>query len=229
MKNFGFILFFLIAVKLYAQPPERDFQSWQDITFERERDDFELQLKIQNRLGENVSQHFLTYADLGFIYRLSKKIRLQADYIFIQRRDIPTSNYVLRHQYFIALLFRHKQGPFIFNARTLAQYQMEDDWFYVRDAYDNGNWSDWVCRNKIIVKYKMKNFKQLRPYAAYENNIARFVDSKLYVNRNRFFIGLDYEINLFNEVGIYYMYQQNIARNRPSEVYNLGISFIKRI
>jgi hypothetical protein len=106
---------------------------------------------------------------------------------------------------------------------------MEDDWFYVRDAFENGNWSDWVWRNKITVRYKPKSLKQLRPYVAYENNIARFVDSKLYINRNRFFVGLDYELNLFNELGVYYMYQQNINRNSPSEVFNLGFSFIRRI
>jgi hypothetical protein len=229
LKRFITYIFVLIISSVYAQPPERDFQSWQDITFERERGDYEVQLKIQNRFGENASQHFLTYADFGLIYRLSKKWRIQADYIFIPRREIPTSSYAIRHQYFVALLFRHKQGPFIINARTLAQYQMEDDWFFVRDAFESGNWSDWVWRNKITVKYKLKNVKQLRPYAAYENNIARFVDSKLYINRNRFFIGLDYEFNLFNEIGLYYMYQQNISRNRPSEVYNLGISFVRRI
>lgn len=222
-------IFILISTSVYAQLPERDFQSWQDITFERKRGDYEVQLKIQNRFGENLSQHFLTYADFGLIYQISKKLRIQADYIFIPRREIPTSNYAIRHQYFVALLFRHKQGPFIINARTLAQYQMEDDWFFVRDAFESGNWSDWVWRNKITVKYKPKNFQHFRPYAAYENNIARFVDGKLYINRNRFFMGFDYEINLFNEVSIYYMYQQNINRNKPSEVYNLGISFIRRI
>jgi hypothetical protein len=219
----------LIALAVYAQKPERDFQSWQDITFERERGDYELQLKIQNRFGENASQHFLTYADIGLIYRLSKKWRVQADYIFIPRREIPTPFYEIRHQYFVALLFRHKQGPFILNARTLAQYQMEDDWFYVRDAYDNGSWSDWVWRTKATLRYKPKNMKQLRPYVAYENNIARYKDSKLYLNRMRYFVGVDYELNLFNEIGIYYMYQQNINRNRPSEVYNLGISYTLKL
>lgn len=229
LKKFFSILSFFLTIYLQAQPPERDFQSWQDITIERERGDWEFQLKVQNRFGENASQHFLTYADIGFIYRLSKKWRIQADYIFIPRREIPTSNYALRHQYFVALLFKHKQGPFIVNARTLAQFQMEDDWFYVRDAFENGNWSDRVWRNKIIVRYKPKSLKQLRPYVAYENNIARYVDSKLYINRNRFFAGLDYELNLLNEIGVYYMYQQNINRNRPSEVYNLGISYTRKI
>lgn len=212
-----------------AQPPERDFQSWQDITIERERGDYEMQLKVQNRFVENVSQHFLTYFDFGLTYRISKKWRIQTDYIFIPRRELPTTNYIIRHQYFVALMFRHKQGPFIINARTLAQYQMEDDWFYVRDAFETGNWSDWVWRNKVILRYKPKSLKQLRPYFAYENNIARFIDSKLYLNRNRFFVGFEYELNLFNELGVYYMYQQNTNRNRPSEVYNIGISFMRRI
>lgn len=215
-----FYILFLTASGGAQQIP-KDFQFWQNIEVEYNLNRRWLgSWQIQTRFNENSSRFSYYYSDAGIMYRVTKNLRLNADYIFIQKKRI-NETFSTRHQYNVFLNYRFKTGKFTLFDRVLTEGQFTDP----RTSKNGFHLGDIYLRNKTSIRYKV--IKGLSVYLSgeiYYRVDGRDFENKF--NRYRLSTGLLQKLNENWLLEAYYLFENNIKSKIPNQnyIFALGIS-----
>jgi len=205
-----------------AQAPFRDFQVWQNFEVEYVINKRWLgHMQEQARLNENSTQFYYYYLDFGLMYKLTKNIRINVDYVFIQKKK-QEDLYSNRHQYNFHLNVRKKYGRITLLDRMLTEGQYAD---LLTSTYGK-ELTDIYLRNKLSVRYKFNS--RLSPYIS-DEVYFKFDGDPNYrgCNRNRTSVGFVYKLtdNWLFETS--YMFEHNFNTKAPSQNFVLGVGITR--
>lgn len=221
-KIYILISFLFSAAMSFSQTPFRDFQTWQNFEIEYEINKRWLtNFQLQTRFNENSTQFSYYYIDGGLMYRITKNLRFNVDYIFVQKKRLDES-FSTRHQYNIYLNYRRKKGKFTFFDRLLTEGQFTD-----YNTRRNGKQlGDIYLRNKASLRYKF-----IPKWSIYlSDEIYYRFDGKYYetgFNRNRLSAGLLYKLTDLWLLETYYTFENNFAARRPNQNFILGFGLTR--
>src|ERR1700741_426596 len=147
-QNFIFIAIFL-SLSGFAQRYYNDSQLWTNLYLEKKVTKcFDVHLKLQGRGTNNFTQVGQAYADIGVTFRISKNIKLLADYAFAQKAK-NIDSYRTRHVYYTALIFKKDFRRWRFSYRNMFQCRYNSP-----KESKEGHLPHYYDRNKITVKYE---------------------------------------------------------------------------
>jgi hypothetical protein len=172
------------------------------------------------RLFDNASRINLYFTNLGVNYKLTKNFKFALVYRFINKsRD--GQPYSKRHRLYFDTYYKTKWNKFNFTYRVRFQGQVRDV-----NSSDKGPYIESYMRHKIDLKYSYKKFT---PYVAAEFRFQftnpHFNEGDDLWDRERFYLGLDYDITKKSSVGIYGMLQRDMNNERLQRDFVLGVEY----
>jgi hypothetical protein len=225
MRAYAF-LFFLILLLSSALPAlaqeEEDAVLWTTINLEKKLNRrFSVQLTEEFRLRDNMGRLNLFYTDLALNWKTCNWLKTSLSYRWINKYS-PEGFFSNRHRLSLDLIFRKKAGDFAFSYRHRLQAEVRD-----LGRSINGNLPEWYSRNRFEIKYDAAN--RLQPYAfvelRYQLRNPRRQESDGYWHRNRYALGVQYEIDKRSNLGLYYLIQREINVSKPQQLYVLGLEY----
>ena len=218
------MLFLFLTSTLYIiAQTERDAQLWQkgELEFDISRR-YSFSLQDEARLTDNMQHLSYYYFDFGNVIKFGKSLRLGLDYVLVEKEK-KDGFYSTRNQYNVYLSMRHKYHRYLFYNRILTEGQWVD-----YNTSENGHeLQDKFLRDKVTLRYKLK--KYLYPY----------VEDELYYrlqrngnknpegfDRNRFYVGLLYNLTDNFKLDFFSMYENNFncVPHAQNFVYGVGFS-----
>ena len=215
------LLFVVLATVCVSGFPQKDnFGIWYDISTEiKPIKKFELDLEACLRTFDNASRIEETFVEAGLSYKLNKYISAGAAYRFTENIEDDDS-YHPRHKWFIDLKGSVPSGDFSFIARIRYQtryktyYEDEDD--KIPDSH---------IRGKFTIFYDIPSF-HLNPYLGYELFTPVFNEPKRRIDKNRFFLGAEYNLTKKHTVEAEYIFQRDyLPRLRDLNILSLQYKF----
>ena len=192
----------------YLKAQNEDFGSWTGI---------EIRKKFSQRLSasfaeefrwkENVTQLDNLFSEAGIDYKLSKYLKISANYRFNQKQKRDQS-FDTGHRLSSDFRFQNKIKAIIFNYRMRVQSQVND--YY---SSETGKFPDYNLRHKFSLQWDLDN--RISPFAATElfYPINQIRNNKL--SRLRLITGIDYEINKESSMSINYLIQKETFVKNP--------------
>jgi len=207
MKRSLFILYLLIAPTVFAQVYKfNDAQVWFNLYLEKKiTKKWLVHLNEQDRFTNNVTHFNFAYADVGITYKITKNIKIMADYVFTQKRR-PDESFSTYHQYYVAMTFKKDIKRWRFMYRNMFQFQYNNPF-----TSSTGMIPYYYDRNKFIIKYELNKYYTL--YAAEELYIPLNSPVTKGLDRSRTFVGLFYNIFKHHQLELYFMYQSRIQNS----------------
>lgn len=189
-----FINYFCMAQQYYD-----DAQLWLGIKVEKKVvGKLSAQLKLKGRGTDNITQFGRGAIDIGVNYKLTKNIKLYADYVFVKRQR-KDNIYITQHRNYIAIVLKKDIGRFSFIYRNKFLC------LYGRSYADNGGfYAYYFDRNKGTVKYEAT--KRFSFYIAEEVNIPLNNPQLKGLNRSRSYIGTQIKTTRNQQLELYFMY-----------------------
>lgn len=214
------LLFFYLSNN--AQVYYDDAQVWYHLSLEKKLGkNFDVRFKHQGRFVNDVSQYGQGYAKIGVGYKISKNIKVYADYVNTQRKK-NADYYKTRHRFNLALVLKKEVGYWTFSYRNMLQctykspFRSDDG--YIPYLYD---------RNKITIKYKAN--KRFEFYVSEEVHIPLNNPTVKGLSRSRTVAGVFIKTRKNQGIDLYYLYQMQLQN---SDWYDQDIStrnnFLKR-
>ncbi len=211
-----FVLLLLFISNSHAQT--QDANLWMNVAIEKKiTPKFSIGISQEFRMNENITELGTFFTDLCFNYKITKNIRVSANYRIINKRRLDDS-YSLRHRYYFDLSFRKKYRPVIFNFRTRFQSQYKD----VLSSND-GKVPSNTLRNKLTVKFDAG--KKLQPYISAEIYTPLHRPFDIFIDNTRYSAGVEYEINRMHTIDVFYLFQKEYNINKPQIDHVLGIGY----
>jgi hypothetical protein len=152
----------------------------------------------QSRFTKNMTTFSRSAIDLGVTYKITRNIRLSADYIFIHRLN-KYNTFNTRNRYNVAATFRTKKDRWTFLYRNLFQIRegnMNTDETHLIKYYD---------RNKVTVKYEAT--KRFTFYIGEEAYVPLNDPTWKGINRTRSYLGTEINLTRSQTLEFYFMYQ----------------------
>lgn len=178
-----------------------------------------LELKLQERIANNVSQFDRLSSNFNLKYKLHKSIQLEFAYAFISSKRIEGTN-SLRHRLRTAIVLDKKFGQWNLSYRCLWQWRYKD---VLSD--EEGAIPRFVLRNRLKIKYQLN--RNFTPYIAFEtfspfNGPFQYTFSK-YRGQG----GLLFHLSARMSIEAYYLFQQQLRsmnRSQQDHVYGIGLN-----
>lgn len=180
---------------------------------------WQLEGDIEYRLKDGVSQTDQLRGAIGISYDLIKQIKLFAGYQLIS--DFKKSgNNEYRNRFKLLATGSYKLAGFTASLRTGVQGTFSD----VADEEELDN-ATWVYRNRFGLKYKIPGIR-LHPYATFEmyHRLSEGTDPSHY--KNRYGIGLEYDINKHNQIDVGYRRDNEIKDSKDYSFDALAVGYI---
>lgn len=211
----------IFAFNMKAQYYNDDASLWLNLAGTKELNaKTELQISMQNRIGNNVTQYNQGSLDIGLQYKLNKLFRVSGDYMFRQRRRLDGS-YSTRHRFYLNLFLRKKAGSFTFTYRNRTQMQLKDVY-----SSEEGSVPTFYNRNKLQVKYELN--KRIELYVTEEVYSPFKGLSEIGIDRSRSSIGMIYNLSKKSSIEGAFYYQQEFYATRQLRrnfIYSLTYNF----
>jgi hypothetical protein len=201
-----FVLIFVISFRfISAQRFYNDAQLWFNLYLEKKiSKKFAIHLNQQDRWTNNISWFDLGYADVGVTYKITKNIKVLADYVFAQKKR-NIGGFQSYHQYYIALILKKDFHRLRFSYRNMFQLQYYDPYTsyegFVQYFYD---------RNKFTIKYFAS--KRFEFYLADELYLPLNNPQVRGFQRSRSFAGLFYNVKKDQQLEFYFMFQAQLQQ-----------------
>ncbi len=182
---------------------KKDLSGWllSDITINHKRWDYIGVLEFRSK--EDMSKMDLFSPGLYGRYRFSPLFKLSAGYEFYIYGDD-----LIEHR----LLLQNESSLKFYNLRIDNRLSFLND-------FKNIDEPNWGFRDRLRLKYPIKKFT---PYTSFELYYS-LRNKGIHSYKNRYTVGLNYQLNRQNEVGIYYMrehYVKKIFTNHIIGVYH---------
>jgi hypothetical protein len=207
MKHCLMLLIWLTGLKGFTQNYYNDAQLWFNFYLEKKLSKrFDIHLNQQDRWNQNITQYNLGYADVGLTIRLSKNVKILADYVYSEKRK-KLIYFRPYHQFYIALSLKKDIRRWRFIYRNMVQVQYNDPF-----GSKTGYIPFYRDRNKFTIKYELT--KRIDLYTATEFYIPLNLPNRLfYVDRIRYFIGTFITTFKHQQLEFYFMDQQQLQNN----------------
>lgn len=207
------LIILLVTVCTSGFPQKDDFGIWYDVSTEiKPIKKFELDLEACLRTFDNASLIEEVFVEGGISYKVNKYLNAGAAYRFTQNIEDDDS-YHPRHKWFVDLKGTVPAGDFSFILRVRFQKRYKT---YFEDEDDKIPVSHF--RGKFTIFYDIPSF-HLNPYLGYELFTPVFNEPKRRIDKNRFFIGAEYNITKKHTVEAEYIFQ----RDYLPRLYDLNI------
>jgi hypothetical protein len=224
MKKIGILFLMTLCFSQFVKAQKAvtdDFWFWSTISVDKKiSKKWGASFDEELRLFDNASRINLYFTNVGVNYKLTKNFKFALVYRFINKnRD--GQPYSKRHRLLFDTYYKTKWNQFGITYRVRFQGQVRD-----LNSSDKGKYIESYMRHKIDIKYSYKNFI---PYIAAEFRFQftnpHFNEGDDLWDRERFYIGLDYELNKKNTVGAYGMLQRDMNNERLQRDFVLGIQY----
>ena len=211
MKNLiTIVISILFSMALNAQT--KDAQLWSCVSVNKKvTKDLVGTLEQQVRLDHNMTFPKNIFTEMRMGYRLNKHIKYTISYRFMNRGQAE-GGFVTGNRFTGDLRLRYKNKPFIlvYRNRMQREYRMEEE------GVQQINYT----RNKVALALDLD--KKFLPYASFEIyyhlNDAEF-------NKNRYTMGVEFDLRNRNELDVFYRIQQDYNVNDRETGYVIGIGF----
>jgi len=211
MKNLiTIVISILFSMALNAQT--KDAQLWSCVSVNKKvTKDLVGTLEQQVRLDHNMTFPKNIFTEMRMGYRLNKHIKYTISYRFMNRGQAE-GGFVMGNRFTGDLRLRYKNKPFIlvYRNRMQREYRMEEE------GVQQINYT----RNKVALALDLD--KKFLPYASFEIyyhlNDAEF-------NKNRYTMGVEFDLRNRNELDVFYRIQQDYNVNDRETGYVIGIGF----
>lgn len=180
-----------------------DAQVWFNLYLEKKvTKKFLLHLNQQDRWTENASQFGFGYADVGVTYKITKDIKILADYVFTQKRSLDESFGTI-HQYYVAMTFKKDVRRWRFMYRNMFQFQYNNPY-----TSQYGLIPFYYDRSKFIIKNEYNKYFTF--YFAEEFYMPLNSPQITGVDKTRSFLGMFYTVRKGQQLELYFMYQDRL-------------------
>lgn len=200
-----------------------DFGMWNTISVEKKiNKKMSVSIDEEFRLKENLSKINLFYTNLGLNYKLSKKIKASLIYRNTQKA-VDGQGYDIKHRLMLDITYKEKLSKkLVFQFRQ--RFQFENNNIY---SSRDGKYIESFLRSKFELGYNYT--KKIKAYLSEELRFQlhdpRNPESDYGLHRFRTALGIDYNLNSSNTLGIYYLVQNEIKVYKPNELYILGLQY----
>jgi len=214
-KKLALVLFIASqSIKMIAQSPAlNDAEVWENIYLEKNiTPKLVARINEEGRVTDNMAHPSFIYADVGFNYKLNKHVHLALAYVLTQKQQ-KNETWSTRHQAYFSVTLKKKFKNFVFDDRSMFQWQVQDVY-----SSPTGRYAEYYLRNKFSIKYE--KFFKIQPYLAEE---VYYYINQPYVywlydfNRVRYFAGVYYNISLINQWELYYLFENNFNQISTSQ------------
>ena len=219
-----FIIVLIFSVtKLNAQDFEDDAALWLNVYLEKRiKDKFDVHFTHSSRINNNFSEYGLGYGDIGLTYYYKKNIKIMADYVLRQQRNLNGS-YSTRNRAYLALLLKKEIGRFKFGYRNLFQGQLTDMY-----TSEKGLIPVFYDRNKVSVKYDIN--KRFTASVSEELYYPLYQAKNKGFDRSRSTIGLTYKFSKRTNIEFAFTYRHELnAFSRTKRDFIYGVTFSRII
>ena len=208
-----FILVIVLAKGFETFSQVEDFQLWNGYSLEKNfNKKVAVSVEQEFRIRYNASQFEDYLTTLGGSYKINKYLKAAGAYRFKYAQNIE-DGIKNEHRFNIDLMLRYKFDRFILGYR--ARYQVE----YEKFEYNHFH----ALRNKFGVKYNIRK-SDFVPFAEYEFYYSLNYPAGNEIYRNRYTLGVDYEITDYLSVYSYYRIQtRRLYDKEPYNFYILGL------
>lgn len=158
----------------------------------------------QDRFQKNMSTFTRASFDFGVAYRITKNIRLKADYVYIQRLS-NRGYWRQRNWYYLAAVFKGETGRWKFFYRQMVQAR------FGNTNSENSGLMRLYDRNKFTIRHETT--KRISLWAAEELYIPINSPSFLGIERSRTFVGTTIKTWKGQSLDLYFMYQAFLHDN----------------
>lgn len=202
------------------QNVQRDLYFWGYYDFEFQlHKDWNVALKNQIRLNENVSRFDYTTLDAEIEHETFKWLSLSATYRYTLKNHLK-DGWRSEHQVRGTADFSHKLGNFKLYNRNRIQTGVDD---VIGD--EEASFSQLFYRNRTRVKYSIsRRWDAYAYFEAYWRLGVRKPDDG-YVYRKRYGAGIDFEVNPRESVRLFYIMDEQVRNSRPSFRYFIGFGY----
>lgn len=183
---------------------------------------FSFYISEELRIKENVSRLNLLYTEIGITYRPKKWLRITPFYRHIDKY-MADGYFSFRNRLALDILLRKKlYKKWLFSYRQRWQTEFRD---FLTSEY--GVIPEFYLRNKFELKYEFND--KWSTYGAYEIRFQiynlRMMESNYYFHRNRFAVGLNYDLNKHFSIGVYNLFQYEYNVQNPQRQNVVGVEF----
>ena len=223
MKKFVVCCFLLFVFHSWAYSQNyEDAGLWTTVNVEKKlKNNFSVFFTEEFRLKENFSRINLFYTDAGVSLRPYSFLKLAFAYRFVQKYQIDDT-YSFRHRLIFDVTLRRTVGSTALSYRHRLQSEVRDV-----QSSEKGGIPEWYSRNKAEVKYDLQ--KKYTPFASlefrYQFRSPYNVESDRTWHNYRAALGVEYELNKKNIIGLYYLIQREWNVSRPDNLYIVGIEY----
>lgn len=216
----------LVSSHLAAQEQkvERDLYFWgyYDFAF-RLHKDWNVMVKNQVRLNENISRFDYTTLDAEVEYGAFKWLSLSATYRYTLKNHLK-DGWRSEHQVRGTADLSYSLGDFKLYNRNRVQTGVDDV-----VGNEEASFSKLFYRNRTRVKYAIS--RRWDAYAYFEAyfRVGVRAPSDGYVYRKRYGAGIDFEVNPRESVRLFYIMDDQIRGGRPSYRYFVGFGYSRKI
>ena len=212
MKSINLIICILILFSGTVIGQNKDAQLWSWVGISKKiTKQMTGAIEQQLRLDHNVSFPKNIFTEARISYRLNKMFKYTLSYRFMNRGQTE-GGFVTGNRVTGDLRVRYKSKPLIFTYRNRVQreYRVEEGGFRQID----------YNRNKIALAFDLD--KKYSPFIAFE--LYYHINDKEF-NKNRYTVGVDFDLKNRNEFYVFYRLQQEYNVNKRAIDYVLGIGF----
>lgn len=197
------LIIFLVASCTYAFPQKDDFGIWYNINTEHKiLKKIELDLDACLRTFKDASRIEEAFIEAGISYKLNKYFSAGAAYRFTENIE-DNDSYYPRHKWFVDFKGTLPVGDFSLIARIKFQKRYKT---YFEDEDDKI--PDSHIRSKFTIFYDIPAF-HLNPYLGCELFTPVFNEPERKIDKNRFFLGAEYNLSKKHSVEAEYIFQRD--------------------
>lgn len=209
-------LAFLCIPHVYSQ--NKDFGLWTSFGVEKKlAENIELDFGVANRQKDNLNQRDESFADIGISYRYAD-FAAGFGYRFTDNYD-QERDYRLSHRFAWQIRYRPDWERFSFDYR----FRFQSQYFSIQSS-ENGRIPDNFIRNRLKVSYNIKK-SDFEPYASYEYFFRLNQMGPDQFERRRLTLGLEYEINKDNSLGLEWILHETFNVTEPAKLYVIALEY----
>jgi hypothetical protein len=217
-KVFILILFLCHLAALPILSQEKDFGLWTSIELEKKIiKNLELDFGLANRMQNNITQRDESFIDMGVSYRYSL-FAAGFGYRFTNNFRFGRND-EYSHRLFCQLRFRPEWNRFRFDYRLRYQSQ-----YFSLLTSETGNIPDTFIRNRLKISYNIRK-SDFSPSFSYEYFYRLKQSDPSEFQRKRLTLGMDYNINKSNTIGVSYIKHETFNVINPRVSHIIGLEY----
>lgn len=207
---------------IWLQAQIQDFGISNDISIEKRLSKtLALRGLTSTSLLQNAREWGWTFTDAGITLRLTRNWQISGHYRYVWRQNRRNET-VNRQLLYAQAIYAKSLGNISvsWRGRILRQW-------YGADWSDNYRPTLWQIRNRVALKYKQNYYWQ--PNISAEIFIPLIGQNRGLITQWRTTLGLDYNLNDFNEFTMYLQYNRSIGKAPQYIRYLLGTAYSLRL